>query len=1281
MTAELASRPARQPDLAAEIQALQILAQQLTDDPQVMLKTLVGIVLDLAQAGTAGVSLLETAPDGESVFRWVAISAKPNSEGTAGAFTDLEHTTTPGDFSLCCTTLRSNQPQLYAYPERYFTYLHHPQCPIVEGLVIPLCVNHQPLGTLWLLSHDEARRFDLEDQRLMTRLAGFAAAALQSMQQVRQKAEDAQRSQKVDTEQAQSAVPLRQSEEVSQQILDSNDDCIKVLDLEGRILFMSPAGQALLGIQDITPFLNTPWATFWEGAAQQAAIEAIAGAKAGEVCTFQGYRPTMTGELKYWDNKVTPIRSPNGQVERLLCISRDITERRRSEDKRRQAEECLRKSEEHLSAIFSRAAVGLSEVSLDGHFQRINDKMCHMLGRSRQDMLAASVFGVTYPEDVPKSLQALQHLVETGEPVSLDKRYLRSDGTIVWANSSLTRLDDEQGRPRTLLAVTVDLSDRKQAEEAIRRSEEKYRTLFESMDEGFCLIEVLFDETGKADDYRFLEANPAFEKHTGLVDAIGKTMHELVPQHDAPWFEIYGEIALTGTPTRFENYASALKRFYDVYAFRVGQPHERKVAVFLKDISDRKQAEESLRESEARLQKAISIETVGVIFFSAEGVITDCNDAFLRMSGYSREDFEQGRVRWDELTPPEWMPASWRAIEEFLTLGRTTPYEKEYIRKDGSRWWGLFAAFRLNGTEGVEFIIDVSERKGAEAAVAADLRDTQLLRDLSARLLGESDVQVLYDEIVTTAIALMQADAGSFQVLDTATQELLLLATQGLSQVIAGHFDCFDRIDASFNTSCGIALATGERSFVDFDVPESEDPNGYRRIHVEAGLLSAQSTPLISRSGKLIGMVSTHWRTHHRPTERELRFLDLLARQAADLIEQRQAEAERKKLLEQEQAAREEAERANRIKDEFLAVLSHELRSPLNPILGWSKLLQKGNLDATRTQHALKTIERNANLQSELIEDLLDVSRILQGKLSLTVSSVNLAVVIRAAMETMRLAAEAKSLQVEARLNPEVGNVSGDATRLQQVIWNLLSNAVKFTPAGGRVTVQLEQVGNQAQVTLSDTGKGIQPEFVPYVFEYFRQEDGATTRKFGGLGLGLAIVRHLVELHGGTVRAESPGEGQGATFVIRLPLMRAASKATQDERLPENPVALNNINILIVDDETDSRELVAFLLEQQGAQVRTAASAHEALIVLSQSTPDVLLSDIGMPEMDGYMLIQQVRTLAPEQGGQIPAIALTAYAGEMNQQQALAAGFQKHISKPVEPQKLIQTISSLIRSA
>ncbi|MBE9107189.1 response regulator [Nostoc cf. edaphicum LEGE 07299] len=405
-----------------------------------------------------------------------------------------------------------------------------------------------------------------------------------------------------------------------------------------------------------------------------------------------------------------------------------------------------------------------------------------------------------------------------------------------------------------------------------------------------------------------------------------------------------------------------------------------------------------------------------------------------------------------------------------------------------------------------------------------------------------------------------------------------------------------------------------------------------------------------------------------------------------DITDRKRTEEERDRLLQLEQRARAEAEAANRIKDEFLAVLSHELRSPLNPILGWAKLLQSRKFDEAALNKALKTIERNAKLQAQLIEDLLDVSRILQGKLSLNMIPVDLVSTIEAAMETVHLAAEAKTIQIETKLDPAVGKVLGDPARLQQVFWNLLSNAVKFTETEGKVSVRLERIEAQAQITVSDTGKGIHPNFLPHVFDYFRQGDSTTTRKFGGLGLGLAIARHLIEMHGGTVWAESPGEEKGAIFTIRLPLIKDNAKIKDDTNTDSSTAAfpsspLMGLQVLVVDDNDDSRDFFSFVLEQFGAIVTAVASGDEALQALTQSKPDILLSDIGMPEMNGYMLIEQVRTLEAELGGKkIPAIALTAYAGELNQQYALKAGFQQHIVKPVAPEELLMAISNLVQS-
>ncbi|RCJ17368.1 hypothetical protein A6770_34140 [Nostoc minutum NIES-26] len=402
-----------------------------------------------------------------------------------------------------------------------------------------------------------------------------------------------------------------------------------------------------------------------------------------------------------------------------------------------------------------------------------------------------------------------------------------------------------------------------------------------------------------------------------------------------------------------------------------------------------------------------------------------------------------------------------------------------------------------------------------------------------------------------------------------------------------------------------------------------------------------------------------------------------------DLTERKQAKKEREKLLACEQAARAEAEAANRMKDEFLATLSHELRTPLNAMLGWTQLLKRRKFDETTNTQALEIIDRNTQSLAQLIEDVLDVSQIIRGKLCLNTYPVNFAQVVSAAIDTVRLAAEAREIRIECRFSPLVGVVMGDANRLQQVVWNLLTNAIKFTPNGGRVTVQLEQINSNIQLQVSDTGRGIAPEFLPYVFERFRQGDNSITRSHKGLGLGLALVRHLVELHGGTVCTASPGIEQGATFIVNLPLKVTAVDTSQlspligDEDCERYLPTLNGLRVLVVDDEPDALQLLTTILGQYGAQVMAVASALEALVALQQFHPDILVSDIGMPQEDGYTLIRKLRALSQEEGGRIPAIALTAYAKAEDRTQALMAGFQLHVPKPVNPTELVTVVANL----
>lgn len=412
----------------------------------------------------------------------------------------------------------------------------------------------------------------------------------------------------------------------------------------------------------------------------------------------------------------------------------------------------------------------------------------------------------------------------------------------------------------------------------------------------------------------------------------------------------------------------------------------------------------------------------------------------------------------------------------------------------------------------------------------------------------------------------------------------------------------------------------------------------------------------------------------------------------ADVTERKNLERERESLLANESAARTAAERANRMKDEFLATLSHELRTPLNAILGWSNILRADHADEDELNTGLEVIERNTHVQARLIEDLLDMSRIISGKVRLDVQPADLSRVIEAALEAVKPSADSRKIRLVSVLDPLAGPVRGDPARLQQIVWNLLTNAIKFTPPGGKVEVALERVNSHVEITVSDTGMGIEPEFLPYIFDRFRQGDASITRKHGGLGLGLSIVKNLTEMHGGSVQAKSAGQGQGATFRIALPLpvahpeddtapSREHPAAPGTTESPESAAAdLSDSAILIVDDEPDCIGLIRRMLEKHGAQVVAACSGEEALVALKQQPFDTLISDIGMPEMNGFELIQKIRSLKPSEGGQVPAIVLTAFARTEDRRRAMAAGFDTFVSKPVDPGELLAVVArSVIR--
>ncbi|MEG3938605.1 PAS domain-containing protein [Microcoleus sp. S36b_A3] len=1322
-----------------------------------------------------------------------------------------------------------------------------------------------------------------------------------------------------------------------------------------------------------------------------------------------------------WLLSLYPLRAEDDRVLGVNVTVHEITHRQASKREIQRLNQELEWRVNELQSILDAVPVGITIA---------DDAQCQVIRANRfaQSMLAVppdanvSASGeqaavlpfrqLSNGVEIPPEELPMQRAAASGSEVrDVEIQMVRSDGaTFDWLVNAVP-LFDEQGAVCGCVGAFVDISDRKQAEEALRRSEERYRTLFESLDEGFCIIEMLFDDNEKPIDYRFLEINPAFEKQTGLVQAAGKTMRQLIPEHENYWFEVYGKVALTGEPLRFEHGSEAMNRWFEVSAFRTPEPHSRKVAILFKDISDRKQAENLLREHYSKLRLFVKHSPVGVAMFDRQMQYMLVSDRWLANYGLGAQNIV-GRSHYDIL--PD-LPDRWKQIHQRCLAGAVEICPEElFPRADGSMDWVRWEIhpWRTNSGEigGIMIFSEViTDRKNAELAIAEakqqvsniieSITDAFIAFDsqwrytyvnataekLLARsrndLLGRSiwemfpaekesnsrvyqefhrvineQVSVKFEEfspslqvyvevsaypaaggltaywsditdrkrteeelrqknailnvinesaptpifvkdregriiyanppalealgktadevigwrdidlypVVELAVTVTENDrrimeSGQTEVLEEShdgirtflvmkapyrNQAGEVIGLIGISsditnrkraeierqeqtkllQVIIdsigdglilanqqGEFVLFNRAAEGifgqlsneksweeWSSTYGVFLPDKKTLFPNAELPlvraiKGEYVNDVEvfidRQDGESRWISISGYPVVDTSNEIQGGVivcrditerkqseaalqeseerfrnmanntpfmvwvtdstgyctflSESWyeftgqtqetglgfgwinalhpedrepsknaflmaNERQEPYRMEFRVgrpdggyswaLDAAAPRftesgqfegfigsAIDMTEGKKVEIERDMVLQLEQTARAEAERANRIKDEFLAVLSHELRSPLNPILGWSQLLLAGKLSATQTAKALETIERNARLQSQLIEDLLDVSRILQGKLRLTVAPVNVGIIILSALETVQLAAEAKKIQIETILNPDVGLVLGDTSRLQQVVWNLLSNAVKFTPEGGRVEVRLTQVGGQeVEIQVADTGKGIIPDFLPYVFEHFRQEDGATTRKFGGLGLGLAIVRQLIELHGGTVFVESAGEGQGATFTVRLPLLNDDSRAQRLEAVNSSgscdisSFPLSGLRILVVDDDLDSRDFVAFVLGQGGAKVIALSSAAEALLSIAQTAPDLLVSDIGMPQMDGYMLIRHIRTqLAPEYRDLV-AIALTAYAGEANERQILQAGFDQHLSKPIDPSELLAAVARLM---
>ena len=699
------------------------------------------------------------------------------------------------------------------------------------------------------------------------------------------------------------------------------------------------------------------------------------------------------------------------------------------------------------------------------------------------------------------------------------------------------------------------------------------------------------------------------------------------------------------------------------------------------EIAERRRVADELRRSQQELADFFENAAVGLHWMGPDGTILRANRAELNMLGYEREEYV-GHDIAEFHADPEAMQEMFTHLARRETL---VDYPAKLRARDGSIRDVLIDSNVL--WEADRFIHarcftrDITEAKQVE-----EQRNQLLLSEQAARSQAEQASETIrrLQSITDTALWTLALDELLREML-TRIQDLLggdaaaiLLVTEDgkhLEGRIALGLEEEARVRVPMGRGIAGRIAASRQPLVVDDLSKQEVVSS---ILIE-NVRSLVGVPLMVED-RVIGVIHVDTRETHSFTRADVHLLQLAADRMAMAIE-------RARLYEREQRARLEAETANRMKDDFLATISHELRSPLNSILGWVTLLREGGLSEEATASALQTVERSARAQSRIISDLLDVSRIINGQLRLNVRTMELASIVEAGVEAMRPAAAAKGILVSIARDPNAGAITGDSDRLQQVVWNLVSNAIKFTPKGGVVEVRLERLDGYVELAVRDTGAGISPEFLPFVFDRFRQADSSTTRKQGGLGLGLAIVRHLVELHGGTVHAESEGAGKGSVFVVRLPVSGVASGvAPEGRRLAaalnavtlDSPPALEGLRVLVVDDGSSERDSVSAMLTKCDADVRAAGSTTEALMILRGAThwrPEVLIADIEMPGADELM--GHVRTLPVEFGGRVPAVALTAKARPEDRMKALASGFQIHVPKPVEPAELLTVLGSV----
>ena len=797
-----------------------------------------------------------------------------------------------------------------------------------------------------------------------------------------------------------------------------------------------------------------------------------------------------------------------------------------------------------------------------------------------------------------------------------------------------------------------------------------YRAIFTHSSEPIAIL----DQHGT-----YLEQNAAHAELLGYSDDELKNQTPAIHLGEEVFAEVARELAETG---EYRGEVVGITKtgqikYIELSAFAMRSESGEPVYVDIKrDITERKEVERALLRNEAQLTDFFENSAIGLHWLGPDGTVLRVNQAELDMLGYTREEYEGHHIFEFHIDQ--------NAIADILARLQDgeilQDYEARLRCKDGG-----IKYVRINSSvyrEDEKFIHtrcftrDITERKRTESRLT--------LQYAISRILSEShDFVESAQSILQSVCESLDWEVGALWRVDHQTETMHCVDMYHATSLKTAEFDRLTQTIA-FKKGIGLPGRIWELSRPVWLNNVLADGNFPRAgVAAREGLRGAFGFPILL-GGEVGGVIEFFSPEIREPDEELLRLVAGIGAQIGQFTQRRRAEEDRAELFERERAARADAEKANRLKDEFLATLSHELRTPLNAVIGWSRMLGSGRLDRQSSKHALEVIERNAWAQRQIIEDILDVSRVITGKLHLNLSPVDLVAVVDAALDAVRPAMEAKQIQIETLIDASLRVVSGDADRLQQVVWNILSNAAKFTPQGGKVEISVNQSSTHVHIQVKDTGPGIEAAFLPYVFERFRQADGSTTRMHGGLGLGLAIVRHLVELHGGTIAVDNREEGCGAVFTIRLPLpsgeLRPEALAAAESAAKENqsePVSLEGLEILIVDDETDALDLISVELAQHGAKVTGVSNATDALKAIEEHRFDLLVCDIGMPEIDGYELIRRIRKQELGKDKRIPAVALTAYARVQDRMQAIVAGYSTHIAKPVDANELVTIVASL----